>query len=205
MRTGIFWWARRRKISPSTKRTGKNCLSARCTCNAVLAHQAVKSPLLHLFCPEENAARLFWRQKGMFELSRQHGHRLRIVLLGFGKLGEEVLLRGLQSNIFSPGQAIEYHIFGTADRFAAVHRGIAQIEDPVIFHRDAWYTQLALLETADLLLVLEQAQQSALLENLLLATTRQDIDSLPGPAWQAARWQSRNGCACSSGNKPPLI
>lgn len=145
-----------------------------------LSTQAVKSPLLHLFCPEENAARLFWRQKGMFELSRQHGHRLRIVLLGFGKLGEEVLLRGLQSNIFSPGQAIEYHIFGTADRFAAVHRGIAQIEDPVIFHRDAWYTQLALLETADLLLVLEQAQQAALLEDLLLATTRQDIDVFAG-------------------------
>ena len=145
-----------------------------------LSTQAVKSPLLHLFCPEENAARLFWRQKGMFELSRQHGHRLRIVLLGLGKLGEEVLLRGLQSNIFSPGQAIEYHIFGTADRFAAVHRGIAQIEDPVIFHRDAWYTQLALLETADLLLVLEQAQQAALLEDLLLATTRQDIDVFAG-------------------------
>ena len=26
-----------------------------------LSTQAVKSPLLHLFCPEENAARLFWR------------------------------------------------------------------------------------------------------------------------------------------------
>ena len=70
--------------------------------------------------------------------------------------------------------------FGTADRFAAVHRGIAQIEDPVIFHRDTWYTQLALLETADLLLVLEQAQQAALLEDLLLATTRQDIDIFAG-------------------------
>lgn len=147
-----------------------------------LSAQSSTDPLLKLFCPEENAARLFWRQRGMEELSRQRGHRLRIVLLGFGKLGEELLLRGLQSNIFSPDQCIAYHIFGGEDRFAAVRRGLSAMEDPVIFHREPWYAQLQLLEEADLLLVLTQEGQAALLEELLLATTREEIDVFAGGA-----------------------
>ena len=145
-----------------------------------LSIQSNTNPALRFFCPEENASRLFWRQRGMYELSRQQGHRLQIVLLGFGKLGEELLLRGLQNNIFSPDQSITYHIFGMTDRFSAIHPGIAQLTDPVIFHKEPWYTQLPLLETADLLLVLEQENQTQLLEDLLLATTRKEIDAFVG-------------------------
>lgn len=148
-------------------------------CRALSA-QSNTDPMLRLFCPEENAARLFWRQRGMYALSCRRGHRLRIVFLGFGKLGEELLLRGLQSNLFSPDQSIEYHIFGAADRFAAVHRGIAQVSDPVIFHQEPWYTQLPLLEEADLLLVVNQQGQAELLEDLLVATTRPEIDVFAG-------------------------
>ncbi len=147
-----------------------------------LSAQSNTDPMLRFFCPEENAARLFWRQRGMYELSRRQKYRLQIVFLGFGKLGEELLLRGLQNNLFSPDQLIEYHIFGTADRFAAVHRGIAQIGDAVIFHQESWYTQLPLLEQVHLLLVLEQEEQAELLEDLLLATTRPEIDVFAGSA-----------------------
>ena len=147
-----------------------------------LSAQSNTEALLRFFCPEENAARLFWRQRGMYELSRRQGHHLQIVFLGFDKLGEELLLRGLHNNLFSPDQSIAYHIFGASDRFAAVHRGIAQIEDPVVFHQEPWYTQLPLLEEADLLLVLEQTGQAKLLEELLLATTRQEIDVFSGNA-----------------------
>ena len=141
-----------------------------------LSVQSNGEAMLHFFCPEENAARLFWRQRDMYELSRRQGHHLQIVFLGFDKLGEELLVRGLQSNLFSPDQSITYHIFGASDRFAAIHRSIVQIEDPVIFHPEPWYAQLPLLEEADLLLVLEQAEQAKLLEDLLLAITRQEID-----------------------------
>ena len=147
-----------------------------------LSAQSNTEAALRFFCPEENAARLFWRRRGMYELSRSHGHRLRIVFLGFGKLGGELLLRGLQNNLFSPNQSMEYHIFGAAERFAAVHRGVARTGDPVIFHQEPWYTQLPLLEEAELLLVLEQEGQPKLLEDLLLATARQEIDVFAGDA-----------------------
>lgn len=144
-----------------------------------------KNPNLRFFCPEENAARLFWRQRGMYALSLRRSHRLTIVLIGFGKLGEELLLRGLQSNIFAPDQCIAYHVFGADDRFAAIHPGIARMEDPVVFHREPWYAQLALVEQADLVLVLEQQGQVPLLDDLLLAATRQEIDVFAGTSLSA--------------------
>lgn len=133
------------------------------------------------------------------------GHHLQIVFLGFGKLGEELLVRGLQSNLFSPDQSIAYHIFGASDRFAAIHRGIAQIEDPVIFHPEPWYTELPLLEEADLLLVLEQTEQAKLLEDLLLATMRREIDVFARGDLADGRWRNNHGCGCSPGNRQPLI
>lgn len=141
-----------------------------------LPAQAAADTGLTLFCPEETAARLFWKQRELYAHSVQQGHRLRIVLLGFGKLGEEVLLTGLQNNIFAPEQNLEYHIFGDGAEFSAVHRGLEALEDSVVFHTESWYCQLELLEQADLVLVLEQEEQPALLEQLLLATTRQEID-----------------------------
>ena len=161
----------------------KSRVYLQCRCLSVAS---AKNPRLRFFCPEENAARLFWRQRGTYALSLRQRHRLKIVFIGLEKLGEELLVRGLQNNIFFPDQHIENHIFGDREQFESIHPGIARMEDPVVFHREPWYAQLALLEQADLLLVLEQEGQIKLLDNLLLATTRQEIDVFAGAALTAS-------------------
>lgn len=137
-----------------------------------LPAQAVSDPHLRLFCPEEIAARLFWKKRNLYALSAARGHQLSIVFLGFGRLGENLLTYGLQDNIFSPDQKITYHIFGADGQYAATHTQLDRIEDPVVFWDEPWYAQLSQLENADLILVLEQDGQLSLLQNLLLATTR---------------------------------
>lgn len=132
--------------------------------------QSVSAPGLRLFCPEETAARLFWKRLDMYKKSASYGHRLDIVFLGFGKLGEELLIYGLQDNIFAPDQCITYHIFGGDGVFAATHTQLGEISDPVLFHDEPWYTQLSVLETAGVVLVLQQEDQLALLQKLLLST-----------------------------------
>lgn len=144
-------------------------------CRPLQAHSIV-SRNLHPFCPEEMAARLFWKKRYMYNVSKNCGHQMQIVFLGFGALGEELLHYALLNNIFSPTQRIEYHIFGNGDTFSAIHTGLASISDPVEFHQEAWHTQLSLLEQAQALIVLEQENQLTLLEDLLLATTRSGID-----------------------------
>lgn len=137
-----------------------------------LPAQSVSTPGLHLFCPEETAARLFWKQAKLYEWSAAREHRLNILFVGFGRLGEELLSYGLQNNIFAPDQQISYHIFGADDSFSATHTRLKEIGDPVLFYNIPWYTRLSLLEDADLILVLEQENQMTLLQRLLLATNR---------------------------------
>ena len=132
--------------------------------------EAVNDVHLHVFCPEEAAARLFWKNRGVYELTRERGNSLKIVLIGSGELIEKVLESALIANIFSPDQHIEYHVFGNCDEFRAIHTSLDQISDPVVFHSEPWYQSTSLIEQSDLAIILEQDDQLALIEKLLLAT-----------------------------------
>lgn len=142
--------------------------------------QSVASPRLHLFSPEETAARLFWKEHCLYLCSREHGHKLKIVLLGFGTLGENLLYCGLLDNIFAPGQRIEYHVFGGGGRFSAVHTQLGQIDDPVRFHEEPWWDDLDLLNSAQLVLLLPQKDQASIARDLLLAVRGPRLMAFPG-------------------------
>ena len=143
---------------------------------ASLPAQSISAPNMKLFCPEEIAARLFWRQRNLYSVWKASSAAVRIVFLGFGKLGEELLSYGLQNNIFSPDQHLEYHIFGDCFDFLAAHPGLKEITDPVIPHDELWHESIELLEQAELVIVLEQQGQTALLQKLLGVMLRGEID-----------------------------
>lgn len=147
-----------------------------------LPAQFAANERLYLFYPEETAARLFWKRRHMYETSARRGHQMRIVFLGFGRLGEELLCYGLLDNIFHPEQRIAYHIFGDGSAFTAIHTQLSAVGDPVIFHKEPWYEDIALLDGAAALIVLEQEDQLRLLQNLLLASTAPKIDVFSGSA-----------------------
>lgn len=142
---------------------------------ASIPAQASMDSNLHLFCPEETAARLFWKKYCLYPLCTQRYHKLRIVMLGFGKLGSELLTSALQNNIFFPDQYIEYHIFGDDGSYAATHTQLKMISDPVVFHSQPWYEKLDVVNGADMTIVLEQTNQLALLQQLLFTTLNSNI------------------------------
>ena len=143
-----------------------------------LPAQLDNDPKLHLFCPEELAARMFWKEYCPYQLSKQADHKMKIVMLGFGKLGRELLEAGLQYNIFHPDQRIEYHIFGDEEDFLEVHWQLQQIADPVEFHDEPWRASLDMLKEAQMLIVVEQEQQLDLLGKLSLALPNKQIHVL---------------------------
>jgi hypothetical protein len=134
-----------------------------------LPAQLDNDPKLHLFCPEELAARRFWKEYCPYTISKENDHKIKIVLLGFGKLGRELLEAGLQYNIFHPDQKIEYHVFGDEEDFLEVHWQLGQITDPVIFHDEPWRESMDMLKEAHMLVVVEQENQLDLLGKLALA------------------------------------
>ena len=141
-------------------------------CSSISA-QSTAYPNLHLYSHEEIAGRLFWQEHCLYSLSRQTGHKLDIVLIGFGHMGEELLLYGLQYNIFHPNQRITYHVFDGDKSFAAIRPGLARIQDPVIFHSTPWHEHLSLITTAAMVIVLPQDNPLALLKQLTLSSTRE--------------------------------
>ncbi|MBO7184960.1 MAG: hypothetical protein J6V34_04070, partial [Oscillospiraceae bacterium] len=143
-----------------------------------LPSQASTLAKLHLFCPEETAARFFWDTHCPYGLSVQQGHKMRIVILGFDKLGKELLLQALQNNIFDPNQKIEYHVFGEAGSFYAVYKQLDQITDPVTIHSEPWYEKMELLSGADMIVVAQQEAQMELLHDLTMALPEKTVHAL---------------------------
>ena len=141
-----------------------------------LPAQAAAGTDVHIFCPEETAARLFWKENFLYETSCACGHQMQIVMIGFGKLGSELLTYALQNNIFSPEQKIEYHIFGDDQSYLKIHHTLDDVQDRIVFHEETWVCNLSLLEDAERIIVLQQDGQTELLSQLLLAVKAQRID-----------------------------
>ena len=58
---------------------------------------------------------------------------------GSGTPDRRIVYWGLQNNIFSPQQKIEYHILGHGADFSARYPYLENCGDPVIFHEEDWH------------------------------------------------------------------
>ncbi|MCR4588219.1 MAG: hypothetical protein K5682_07425 [Lachnospiraceae bacterium] len=124
---------------------------------------------LRFFCTEELAAQDFWRSYPLMEEAFEKAPSpdrisMDIVLLGFGRLGEEVLHYALQANLFHPAQKITYHVFGDSGKFARTHTQLKELR--ICVHENAWYEEADLLKHADRILVLDQEEQASLINEL---------------------------------------
>ena len=142
-----------------------------------LRSQELRGGRLHLYSVEEVGARLYWKQADLYSQYERSGPELRIALIGFGPLGEELLLWGLQDILFSPDQKICYDVFGDPGDFTLLHRGLKFVDDPVRFYGD-WKEHIERLQSADRILVCRQDDQLLLIEELLFALNGLTLDVL---------------------------
>ena len=135
-----------------------------------------------IFSPEEAAARLFWKWDKLWEnnspyelIKNDTDHKLNIAVLGFGKLGEELIYWGMQSNIYFADQKITYHVFGNCSEFLRTHTSLDHISDKIIAYDDGWTAHLDIVNNADIVIVTEQNNQNILIKDLLFTTVRKGI------------------------------
>ena len=107
---------------------------------------------LRFFDRNELCACMYWQH---YPLTKQER---KVLLVGFGHLGRELLEQALLTNIFSPVRVTEYHVFGDASEFLLDHPQLgtsvsigsaAPDRDSVIPHREPWNADEALLLSAD--------------------------------------------------------
>ena len=98
-----------------------------------VSRQNIENTKLTLFSAAENSARQYWRDYPVEKSER-------IAFIGFGGVGENLLLYGLQMNIIDPAQHFEYHIFGDADEFRREHTELDKMApDEIFFHGEQEY------------------------------------------------------------------
>lgn len=140
-----------------------------------LRAQSISGASLRLFRTEELAARIYWKERQVYPIFlKKNG--LKIVMVGFGNLGEELPLSGLQTMIFASDQKVEYHIFGEGEEFCALHPQLNQISDKVEFYGDSCLQHRDFLEQADLVIILQQKDQAALVSSLMKVLCREKLD-----------------------------
>ena len=98
-----------------------------------VSRQNIENTKLTLFSAAENSARQYWRSYPVEKSER-------IAFIGFGGVGENLLLYGLQMNIIDPAQHFEYHIFGDAEEFRREHTKLDKMApDEIFFHGEQEY------------------------------------------------------------------
>lgn len=138
--------------------------------------QSIEQENVHLFQYQDAQARMYWKQSYLFKEAEQNNYHIKIIIIGFSHLGQELLLKGLEYNIFSEYQQIEYHIFGEYKNFQALYQGIEQINDSVIYHDEGWYQNQSLIKEANRIIVCEEKDVISTLNDLLLVVPDKCIE-----------------------------
>lgn len=98
-----------------------------------VSKQNIENHHVKVFSMAENCAIQYWRD---FPVENNE----KIAIIGFGNLGENILLNGLQVNIITLDQHFEYHIFGDGSYFRREHTELDKMApDEIIFHDDGKY------------------------------------------------------------------
>lgn len=128
-----------------------------------VARQSIEDPMVTVFSLVENCARQYWKDHPVL-------HNERIAILGFGPVGQNLLLYGLQMNLIDPAQHLEYHIYGDGTAFCREHTGLDRMApDEVIFHHDGQYAYTEMRDFDRIILCSEEEQSGAVQASRLLA------------------------------------
>lgn len=135
--------------------------------------QSLQDPNLTIFNLKENTARMYWDTYSLIPEYSQGNLNLKIGIIGFDTLGQNILTYGLLNNIFSADQHIEYHIWGNSEEYRNIHTQLPQLApDQVIFHEGSWTADIQLINGLNRLILCEDSSQNLItLSSLLTFST----------------------------------
>lgn len=139
--------------------------------------QSLEDPNLTIFNLKENTARLYWDQYSLADHYARGMLNIRIGIIGFDILGQNILTYGLLNNIYSPEQHIEYHIWGNYSEYRNIHTQLEHMTpDQVIFHEEDWTADMEIINGLDRLILCQDSEQNLeYLSTLLTFSTCRSI------------------------------
>ncbi len=128
-----------------------------------VSRQNIENPSITVFSIAENCARQYWKDYPAVKSER-------IAVIGFGNVGKNILLYGLQINLIDPAQHFEYHIYGDGSEFRREHTELDKMEpDSIVFHDDGIYKFAELAEFDRVIICGDENQNITAASKLLVA------------------------------------
>lgn len=125
---------------------------------------------LRSFSPEELAGRKLWDYYDLIDKAYDENgnpRKLTVSLIGWGKLGEQILFYGLMANSFAD---VTYHIFGDSHVFEMLHAD--HLEDLGIqAYETDWYDHIDVIKKSDMIIIAEQKNQIQLINSLFMVSS----------------------------------
>ncbi len=121
------------------------------------------------FSPEEQAGRKLWDYYDLIDKAYDENgkpRKLTVSLIGWGKLGEQILFYGLMANSFAD---VTYHIFGDSHIFEKLHEDHLKDLGVKAYETD-WYDHIDVIKQSDMIIIAEQENQIQLITNLFLVS-----------------------------------
>lgn len=120
---------------------------------------------VHYFNLNEMLARDYWKQYHLYDAALK-GYRIAIV--GFGAAGKAIFKMGYLNNLYSPGQQIEYHIFGASACDAAFLKELnCANRDRIIVCDETWDSRASEIARMDRVILTEESSMIPAIQQLL--------------------------------------
>ena len=131
---------------------------------------------LFYFNTNEIIARIYWKERNLKEYLKEGKMDIKIAIIGFDSLGQKLLDYGLQNNIYSLKQSIQYHIWGDSTLYSSLlGKFDAMNGDTITYHDKDWRADIASFKEFDRIII-AQPVDVELLQALLYLNVDAEVD-----------------------------
>ena len=106
-----------------------------------------ESSSLHFFNIYDVMAREYWHRNSFYDRRKE---KIKIAIIGFGRVGAAIFKYGYLNNIYSLEQEIEYHVWGCSPSQKAFVGTLETMnKDSIIIHEKSWEEEMDTLSAMD--------------------------------------------------------
>lgn len=136
----------------------------------------LKSSNVYYFNQNEIVARNYWKERNLKNYLVNGNLNVKIAILGFDALGQNLLDYGLMKNIYSLNQEIQYHIWGDSRVYRNLLGNFDKMNhDTIIYHDADWRNDITQLKEFDRIIVAQEPDVE-LLQTLIYLSNGAEID-----------------------------
>ena len=136
----------------------------------------LKKSEVYYFNVKEIIARSYWQERNLQKYMKKGKLEVKIAILGFDVLGQNLLDYGLMNNIYSLNQSIQYHVWGESHLYRNLLGDFDKMNgDTITFHDAEWWEALDDLKGFDRIIVAQEVNENVL-QTLLYLSCNAEID-----------------------------